>query len=712
MAPTRLTSGRAENHSAAYTTDAISPAPNRLILAWALNVQTAAGNPDMPAAAAAGLTLEQVATVLVAGTPDRRLTCFRAMSLAPGTGAITFTFATLQAHCAWSIFAYDDFDPSGTNGAAAIAQHKSASGKGATLSLALDPLGDTARSIVAAGLILRGSKPVNPGAGLVEIDEQVFPAASAATLEMAARVGGGETVSWSWTGAEDAAAIAIEIKPPPIVVQLQARDDPEALARKFEPIVIFHPDERFFPCDAKRYVEHCAMWKAEAPFDNKAAWGGIGQPFDRQPLIEKKKIAARDGEPGTHLDNASLVGAGGRECFLELAGWRNADGLPEPFVSVSSKNTFSNRTAVAEAYLNSETDGGVPALRNSRFWYHAELFVNDRLQRLLSRGSAPDLGKVLAQLKNAALLNYYFFFPDHEEPIAGCQNVEAREFGSFTGEWQCFSILLERDDPAGDFRPTFVGVTGRLLTTLPPKTAQSPDLDDPARRIAMRVSPFSTMDLSSEHPNLFAAKGSHSLYLHAGTEATTYPDDLVSQQCGRFEGPLLPASTIYLSSPSAQDSSSDVWLAKVVAGAAVGGIGALIGLILAWLEVVVPILAADDTTIFLDVPADTPTADETGSHGIGKVVKPAAVNIPDAGSEVHDWLSAQGIIISDRQYDFLVDRAKQLWWPADAGEGGYRGRWGPRVEHDQFARRAGMRLPQFWRMFFLAFANGKDLKVF
>jgi hypothetical protein len=272
MAPTRLTSGRAENHSAAYTTDAISPAPNRLILAWALNVQTAAGNPDMPAAAAAGLTLEQVATVLVAGTPDRRLTCFRAMSLAPGTGAITFTFATLQAHCAWSIFAYDDFDPSGTNGAAAIAQHKSASGNGATLSLALDPLGDTARSIVAAGLILRGSKPVNPGAGLVEIDEQVFPAASAATLEMAARVGGGETVSWSWTGAEDAAAIAIEIKPPPIVVQLQARDDPEALARKFEPIVIFHPDERFFPCDAKRYVEHCAMWKAEAPFDNKAAW--------------------------------------------------------------------------------------------------------------------------------------------------------------------------------------------------------------------------------------------------------------------------------------------------------------------------------------------------------------------------------------------------------------------------------------------------------
>jgi hypothetical protein len=35
------------------------------------------------------------------------------------------------------------------------------------------------------------------------------------------------------------------------------------------------------------------------------------------------------------------------------------------------------------------------------------------------------------------------------------------------------------------------------------------------------------------------------------------------------------------------------------------------------------------------------------------------------------------------------------------------GRWGPRVESDPFGRRAGMRFPAFWRLFFLAFANGK-----
>ncbi len=31
--------------------------------------------------------------------------------------------------------------------------------------------------------------------------------------------------------------------------------DALALARRFEPVLHFHPQERFFPCDAKRYVE-------------------------------------------------------------------------------------------------------------------------------------------------------------------------------------------------------------------------------------------------------------------------------------------------------------------------------------------------------------------------------------------------------------------------------------------------------------------------
>jgi len=33
------------------------------------------------------------------------------------------------------------------------------------------------------------------------------------------------------------------------------------------PVLFVSADERFFPADAKRYVEHCALWRAQAPFD-------------------------------------------------------------------------------------------------------------------------------------------------------------------------------------------------------------------------------------------------------------------------------------------------------------------------------------------------------------------------------------------------------------------------------------------------------------
>ena len=102
-------------------------------------------------------------------------------------------------------------------------------------------------------------------------------------------------------------------------------DDPEFLARRFEPVLFFHTAERFFPSDAKRYVEQCALWKALTPFDAKGSWTS---------LIPKSNIAAIDGEPGTFLGN-NVVDTPAEERFFDLAGWKNAG------------NTYSDRAAVA-----------------------------------------------------------------------------------------------------------------------------------------------------------------------------------------------------------------------------------------------------------------------------------------------------------------------------------------------------------------------------
>ena len=38
--------------------------------------------------------------------------------------------------------------------------------------------------------------------------------------------------------------------------------DIRALVQRFEPLLHFHKDERFFPSDAKRYMEHSELWSA------------------------------------------------------------------------------------------------------------------------------------------------------------------------------------------------------------------------------------------------------------------------------------------------------------------------------------------------------------------------------------------------------------------------------------------------------------------
>ena len=409
--------------------------------------------------------------------------------------------------------------------------------------------------------------------------------------------------------------------------------------------------------------------------------------------------------------------ASGEENFFDLGGWIDAAGDLQPEVTATSQNTFSNRDNVAILYSAFNND----ALSNSRFWYHAELFSNDRLRPLLGTVHAPDLGKVLDILKNAALLCYYFFFPAHEEllpnhernsvPLEPCTNVEAKEFNSFAGEWACMSVLLERSDPAGNFLPSFLGFTGRLTQNA--TAAQAADQDNLAKGLVMTVAPFNNpqVALIEEHPQLFVSNGTHAFYLAPGTNTLVFPaDSQPYDYCGRFEGTPLPAQ------PYPSYTSPGVGVAivfgKMLAGNGLfGPIGALAGLIWGAVELAQGNYGEDLGVVGSATDTVIPN-DDTGPPGTGKVVRPKGLAVPLDGTDQQDWMSQQGLVAPDgRRYDFLVDRNSQLWWPGDF-QGGYQGRWGPRVEQDPFDRRAGMKFPAFWRMFFLALANGKAQSVF
>ena len=700
MARTNLTSGQSTDARTSYGTAIFNPGANRLVLAFVLNATASLQSAATPTLGGNGLTWQQVETVTTGINGDRRLTCFRAMGAAPAAGALTISFgAEQQALCAWSVFEYDGVDTTGANGAGAIAQRTNQAGSGTALTVVLNPLADPVKSVAVGGIILDlyldPVRPVDPGTGFVEIHEQTInqPTGKGGTLQTQDGAGGANAISWSWNAPENAAAIALEVK---AAVPSNGRRKIEQLVRRFEPVLFFHPQESFFPSDAKRYLEHAALWRAAAPFDQKVSWGDASAPFPKQPMIPAGQIAALPGEPGTFLgDPQFLVQGEPEERFLQLGGWKDAAETPQPDVTATSANTFADRGSIANRYANE------PALADSRFWYHAEVFDTGRLKRLAASVQVPDLTKVVDSLLNPTLICYYLFLPPHEQGVdSSCTNVEAKEVGSFAGEWGCVAVMLE-DRPGAPQQPSFIGFSGSQTEKFeqPPGSGtfiRRPQAFDDEQRITLKVEAWRPAtgagpvlpEVIDDHPRLFVALGSHSLYLQPGAhKVEPFPDDKQPSLCGRSD-----TETVVPAQPS---ETTEAW---VIAAKILGGpIG--------WIALAIEGYGSFGSPETIQ--RDVAPADQAPAAGSGKTVRPVGLHVPDAGTDVEDWRSAQGVIINNRRYDYLVDRSTQVWWPADDGHGGYQGRWGQRVETDPLPRRAGMRFPQFWKMFLLAIADGR-----
>ena len=259
-----------------------------------------------------------------------------------------------------------------------------------------------------------------------------------------------------------------------------------------------------------------------------------------------------------------------------------------------------------------------------------------------------------------------------------------------------------------------IGITGSQTPAFqqsPGNFIRRPQAFDDDRRICLKVEQWrpgagpgaALPELIDEHPRLYVALGSHSLYLQPGAQQVDpFPDGAKPQLCGRFDTPsLMPPS-------SSDDFGEDlgVFLAKLFGPGllGLGPLGLAGGVAALMAEGFLPY---PDQGLTVTGTMDTAPDDQVSAAGSGKTIRPLGLNVPDAGADVEDWRSAQGVTVNGRRYDFLVDRATQVWWPADDGRGGFQGRWGQRVEADPLPRRSGMRFPQFWKMLLMAIADGK-----
>lgn len=666
MAHNNLTTGASTNDGTGYTTASITPGTDRLIVAFVLNAAAFFQTAPVPTLSGNGLTWNLVDSVQMG---DRRLSCFVGRVAAPSAGPVSIRCGNVtQTLCAWSIFEYDV--TAGTATSVIREHHTDGPRNVSKLSVTQNP-GLGPDEVAIGGVMLDESQPVVAGAGCTQIDIQAptQPFAASATLHTEDRTTPGD-VGWTWANNANAAAIVLAVKLPSPVGP-QPVDPVESLVRRFEPILFFDAAEACYPSDAKRYLEHCALWKAVKPYD-KSTWSR---------LVPAGQLSGLAGEPGKLIgDPANSVDTPVEERFLELGGWQNKDGTPQPTVSTDvNTNTYANRDEIRSRYAND------PSLRDSQFWYHAELFDTNRLRHLAETVHTPNLYGTIADRRNPALLCYYLFFPDHEQAVVGA-SFTAKQVGGYAGQWGCIALLLDRDDGQDDYTtPLYMGFSGS--PTIPPH----PQASDSEQRVTMKAAPWKpgTPVKTDGHPHVYVSRGTHNLYLDNAPHAvdpfpTTPPVDE-----GRSDGQY----TDVLDNPD-----PTIFLIKTLAGP------------VGWIAAAVEALSRDVNLGIKTGLAGTidKVPDDAATSPGGITIHPAGMAPQKEWTKPQGWRSAQAQLINGRQYDYIVDRTAQSWWPSDNGRSGFRGRWGQRVESDRLPRRAGVRFPEFWRLFLLAVEDGRQ----
>jgi hypothetical protein len=514
------------------------------------------------------------------------------------------------------------------------------------------------------------------------------------------------------------------------------------LIRAFEPILYFARGERFFPSDCKRYLERCALWNAASPFDSNSSWHKSGPSGTVPgPILSRGTISGRVGELGTTGTPKTFLGqkqdsafpflyaSGPDEGFLDLAGWNDGKNVM-PFTA----NRFANLDEIAVLYNSPPATDQF--LKDSRFWYHAEVFDAQRMRLLVSGNrNVTQVPAFLLSSGEPLLLCYYLFFPGHDEPLENCGS-DAAMFGSYAGEWACIAILLNvsivevslHGEPVKEeIRPVAIGLTSRNVGDIGFLGGE--------RRVGMQIHDWGAVQtitrerglgkLQGIHPRLFVAKGTHGLYLSEGDKPVPYfaPEDSSRRHCGKAE---LLDKTLDDLDDEAEEAADDVWVddsevlwLKVF----------LLGLIWAGIEWAAGgaggfTLPGTKTPEQFDRPPYRDASDYFSViiHPMG--VDPLAAPItPSSPGAPHPQKFAWQFPLADeakletqiggRLYSMRVDRVssdpatRQVWWPGIQGHIGYSGRWGPRVAIDPKARRAGMKFPEFWEMFMAAFPKAK-----
>ena len=298
MGRRKLSSGTGTD-ATAFETENFAPGSNTLILLFVTSATPVfpGGVAGTPTVTGNGLAWVRAQSVLYGANGDRRLTCFRASGAAPSDGAAVIDFGSeTQDFCAWSVFEYSDVDVSGAQGEAAIAQVFAVTATGQSLDRIPGAVGRPEPQLrrrrhrhrigargchrCVARRRLHGNRRARrhtgfPGQGRHVADRGRCGVEYGDRLDVEHRPvrrgprSGGQGRSAGRHGRDHSGPGR----------RRRARSTVSNRCCSFTL-------EKFFPSDAKRYIEHAALWTAQDPDDDRNGWGGKpGDPFPRNPTV-------------------------------------------------------------------------------------------------------------------------------------------------------------------------------------------------------------------------------------------------------------------------------------------------------------------------------------------------------------------------------------------------------------------------------------------
>ena len=306
------------------------------------------------------------------------------------------------------------------------------------------------------------------------------------------------------------------------------------LARRFQPVLRFHPAERIFPALAEAWLSHCSgeSWagsgaKLRGTALMRAASGDMafGDPqFVRASCAAAGVGSPIDNERGTAnndiANNAYAHPPDGQDVFLDFGGWDDPVGFstcsPAYLAEVfSALGAAINPTAVTEVPLDRLTSTSSPATFGTAQPKQPTVYAEVEWAGMFPRidnnrtGAQKDFAHpqndLFKGLDNYVAVTYYYLYSAVEPPPKSPAGVRKLE-----GQWEAITVFLK-----GDAGGASSGKRPRDFSGLEPKfVAYSrgfENVDSTPLPAAVRPWDDRTLEVEKdgEHPIAYVTAGTH-----------------------------------------------------------------------------------------------------------------------------------------------------------------------------------------------------------